>query len=522
MTDDTQPEALRIADEFRECLERDAIPSIIDAEKAVAELCRQHARIAELEAQLEAVGAGGVQALSAAPAGWESVIDESRSSLQDSEPSAFDNSGYRAFAETVLDAVEEGLSALAASPTPPAEQQATKETSGGFHVWRDISTAPKDGSRFVATGHNYGLYSEVRHTCVAQWFRGCWMEASDWNETSELKYLTHWMPLPSPPDDVAAPAEQQAAPKAAPESFLDGADVQDESGVLAHYSREAVLACITAALESVAAPKAAPGERFDAEGFRAWVRKNLPDDTIIGSSAWWADHLTTWAQRFVKAAPQQEAHHLTQALTDPENQPNQYGVEFGMSGQQMHFKIGNQLFRLAYEPDDQQEFEFMKRMLIHAFSTFTPDVKTAPQQEAQEPVAVPRFNCWSTNEGDSWFDHPADSQAIYDCLGNDAKVGDEYELTAGWTSVTARYRITEVVGDGEEYEVECISHPHENSAPQPAPAPLSDDTERLEWLLWKLPGDALRYVVGELSDTSSGAEFRAAIDAAIAAQGGKV
>ena len=42
------------------------------------------------------------------------------------------------------------------------------------------------------------------------------MEASDWNETSELKYLTHWMPLPSPPDDVAAPAEQQAAPKAAP------------------------------------------------------------------------------------------------------------------------------------------------------------------------------------------------------------------------------------------------------------------------------------------------------------------
>ena len=37
------------------------------------------------------------------------------------------------------------------------------------------------------------------------------MEASDWNETSELKYLTHWMPLPSPPDDVAAPTEQQAA-----------------------------------------------------------------------------------------------------------------------------------------------------------------------------------------------------------------------------------------------------------------------------------------------------------------------
>ncbi len=61
----------------------------------------------------------------------------------------------------------------------------------------------------------------------------------------------------------------------------------------------------------------------------------------------------------------------------------------------------------------------------------------------------------------------------------------------------------------------------QRTAPQPAPAPVSDDTKRLNWLLWKLPGDALRYVVGELSDTSSGAEFRAAIDAALAAQGGK-
>ena len=58
------------------------------------------------------------------------------------------------------------------------------------------------------------------------------------------------------------------------------------------------------------------------------------------------------------------------------------------------------------------------------------------------------------------------------------------------------------------------------TTPQPTQAqagavPLSDDTERLEWLLWKLPGDALRYVVGDLADTSSGAEFRAAIDAAM-------
>ena len=41
------------------------------------------------------------------------------------------------------------------------------------------------------------------------------------------------------------------------------------------------------------------------------------------------------------------------------------------------------------------------------------------------------------------------------------------------------------------------------------------DAERLDWLLWKLPGDAIRHCVGELSDTADRAEFRAAIDAMI-------
>ena len=34
------------------------------------------------------------------------------------------------------------------------------------------------------------------------------MEVSDWNEDSELKYLTHWMPLPPLPGSAAsAPAD---------------------------------------------------------------------------------------------------------------------------------------------------------------------------------------------------------------------------------------------------------------------------------------------------------------------------
>lgn len=82
-----------------------------------------------------------------------------------------------------------------------------------------------------------------------------------------------------------------------------------------------------------------------------------------------------------------------------------------------------------------------------------------------EPVALPKFNCWSTSEGDSWFDHPADAQAIYERLGGFAKVGDEYELLAGWRSVTARYRIVSI--DGDDFEVECVSHTHPAQPVQP-------------------------------------------------------
>lgn len=72
-----------------------------------------------------------------------------------------------------------------------------------------------------------------------------------------------------------------------------------------------------------------------------------------------------------------QAGHFHQALTDPENQPNQYGVEFLMHGPKFAFKVGAQQFTLDYEPTEPGEFEFMRDMLIHAFTTFTPDVKTA-------------------------------------------------------------------------------------------------------------------------------------------------
>ena len=56
MTQTQQPEALRLA----EMLEQYALRPL---REVAAELRRQHARIMELEAQLSAIGAGGVEPL---------------------------------------------------------------------------------------------------------------------------------------------------------------------------------------------------------------------------------------------------------------------------------------------------------------------------------------------------------------------------------------------------------------------------------------------------------------------------
>jgi hypothetical protein len=71
----------------------------------------------------------------------------------------------------------------------------------------------------------------------------------------------------------------------------------------------------------------------------------------------------------------------------------QKAIEFGMNGEKMMFKVGVQQFTLDYEPDTQDEFNFMRDMLANAFSTFTPDVKTTPaaQPAVQEPKQTPPF-----------------------------------------------------------------------------------------------------------------------------------
>jgi hypothetical protein len=101
----------------------------------------------------------------------------------------------------------------------------------------------------------------------------------------------------------------------------------------------------------------------------------------------------------VKPAPVQEPVNLHQVLTDPENQPNQFGVKFGMHGEKMMFKVGWQQFALDYEPETQDEFDFMRDMLVHAFSTFTHGVKTTPPAApVQEPEKLECMNCAAFGE----------------------------------------------------------------------------------------------------------------------------
>ena len=114
MTDNTQPEALRLANEFKLCDEYDSIPSINDIAKAEAELRRQHARIAELEAQLESAGFTAADMATAAAQGFRDGVASCAASAG-SEPVAWQ---YRSVRDKGLwfDCTEERAKQRAAHP----------------------------------------------------------------------------------------------------------------------------------------------------------------------------------------------------------------------------------------------------------------------------------------------------------------------------------------------------------------------------------------------------------------------
>lgn len=75
--------------------------------------------------------------------------------------------------------------------------------------WRDIETAPRDGTRIIAVGWDWGIVGNEQHVTTVVWRqdREEWSESADGEDGSACAYLTHWMPLPAP----ASPAKTGGA-----------------------------------------------------------------------------------------------------------------------------------------------------------------------------------------------------------------------------------------------------------------------------------------------------------------------
>ena len=70
--------------------------------------------------------------------------------------------------------------------------------------WHPMRTAPRDGTKIVVLGNNYGDKEQGTHICIASCIDGLFYHENDdigMNVDSGffLEHLTHWMPLPEPP-----------------------------------------------------------------------------------------------------------------------------------------------------------------------------------------------------------------------------------------------------------------------------------------------------------------------------------
>jgi hypothetical protein len=88
-------------------------------------------------------------------------------------------------------------------------------------------------------------------------------------------------------------------------------------------------------------------------------------------------------------------------------------------------------------------------------ANFTGYLYTTPQ-----PVADRQdYNTWSNSDGDTWLESPKDIEFVHGL-----KVGDTYELLAGWVPVLVEYRVTKAPDDADDdYEVELLPAGKENN-----------------------------------------------------------
>ena len=85
--------------------------------------------------------------------------------------------------------------------------------------------------------------------------------------------------------------------------------------------------------------------------------------------------------------PKHYAREFQRILAEIDSKPVPAGLEFKMMGPKLAFVVGNQCFTLDYEPDSDDDAEFMRGMLCHALSGFAPDVKT--REVATQPARAP-------------------------------------------------------------------------------------------------------------------------------------
>lgn len=188
-----QTDALQCAADLEYSIARHGMQDAftLNAYRAMKMVRTQHARIADLEAQLEAIGAGGVSGpLIGQPQAMPDL-------------SQLTERGAKAWAGVDAQGLREGFTAadMATAAAQGFRDGAAKEQQA---MWRHIETAPKDGS--------YLLFWEQHSDTpfVGCWSGGSWSVSHEhvdaeggWDGANVVDALsmpiTHWMPLPPTP-----------------------------------------------------------------------------------------------------------------------------------------------------------------------------------------------------------------------------------------------------------------------------------------------------------------------------------
>ena len=92
----------------------------------------------------------------------------------------------------------------------------------------------------------------------------------------------------------------------------------------------------------------------------------------------------------------------------------------------------------------------IKRRIIAHLRTL---IDASPKGGSTGPIIPePHQECYSDNDGDSWYDHPADSMLV-----DGLAVGDTYTLSVSHYSVGRTYRVTKAPDEtSDDYEVEPV------------------------------------------------------------------